>query len=309
MTEPRSDLLAATRLLVQWGRARQTAWHDPSRDLLAALGNRHASFSDFSDHRPDEPPTPDWRATPQRAASADTTPPPPPVATESPAALVGRPAPHDPSPAGAVSPAPASESRSGHHVATPPIAAAPVTIAPPPARRRRTLAVALAAALVLAVVAVPTVWRSFSSSRAPVAPPPSRVVIDSTPAGSVVFVDNVERGKTPLVIELPAGMYRVQLRYRKNVRTFDLEVVAGMPAEATVDWTKKPVIKRKAPPQKNPDTKTAAVASQPAATAQAATQRVPTPSHETTSQAVTPSEGSPDPPPSSEQPAEAESAR
>lgn len=311
MTDPRPELFAATRLLVQWGRTRQTAWHDPSRDLLAALGNRHASFSDFSDRLSDDPPAPDRRAIPQRAASAETIPLPPTIATGSPARPAVTPVSHDLSPAAVVSPTTDTAPPSDHSVATAPVAAAPVISSTSPARRRpRFAAWALAAALVLAVVAVPAVWRTYSSSRAPVAPAPSRVVIDSKPPGSVVLVDNVERGKTPLVMELPAGVYRVQLRHRKNVRNFDLEVVAGMPAEATVDWTKKPVIKRKAPPQTSPSTKTAAATSEPTATAQAAAEREPTQSQATRSQEATPSEGNaPHAAPSPEQPTGAETER
>lgn len=313
MTDPRPELLAATRLLVQWGRTRQTVWHDPSRDLLAALGDRHASFSDFSDHVPDAPPVADRRAAPPRTAPLTTTTTTPTetipcsttVAAGPPAASpTVKPAPLAPSPTAGAPP-------SDLNIAQTPAAVPPVTASPSRARRRvHPSTLALAAALVLAVAAVPAVWRSYSSSGAPVAPSPSRVVIDSNPPGSVVLVNNVERGKTPLVLELPAGVYRVQLRHRKNIRNFDLEVVAGMPAEATVDWTKKPVIKRKAAPQTSASTKTAAVTSPPTATAKATVDPTSIQPLETGSPEAAPSEATaPEPPASPKPPTEAETAR
>lgn len=267
MTDPQSELVAATRLLVQWGRGRQATWHDPSRDLLAALGNRHAQFSDFSaQHADAAPPAPPARVTPSPAPLPMTIEAPPVEASaaarsawwssESPIAAppVADPPVAVPAAAALASPAP-------------PVIPTPVTTATG-RRHIRRVHVGVAAAVVLLALAAPSVWRTFQPSP-PVAPLPSRVAIDSKPPGSVVVVNGVERGKTPLVTELPAGVYRVELRYRKNVRAFDLEVVAGMPAEASVDWTKKPVIKKKATPEKGAGTKTAAVNSKPTETAKA----------------------------------------
>lgn len=236
MTEPRPEHFVAARLLVQWGRTRQAAWHDPSRDLLAALGDRHAWLNGFSEPRTDGP-LPDHSATPS-----------PGIADE----------PHAPTASGATPLPSSSPSVAPASIKATPAVVASVRVSPrtdslwiPPrtetttgtlpvaltSRKRRLgpVVAALAAAVVLGAVAVPSVWCAYQSGRAPVAPQPRRVAIDSKPPGSIVVVDAIERGKTPLVIELPPGVHRVELRYRRNVRAFDLEVVAGMPAEATVD--------------------------------------------------------------------------
>lgn len=253
MTEPRSELVAAARHLVQWGRSRQTVWHDPSSDLLAALGNRYASFDHLQAELP--PPVPTIPrpsnetsipvdapfAPPPAPASRVPTPPPPSITT-----LPASP------PAAIVTP-----------VAVPvrPPVPGPVSVPAATPRRRWTFGrLALAATVILGAAATPSLWHVYESSRT-IEPRRNTLTIESTPPGSVVLIDGIESGKTPLTTEIIIGSHQIELRYRKNVRKLDIEVTAGPPVVTAVDWTKRP------PSRKRPVARVTASAKGPDAAA------------------------------------------
>jgi hypothetical protein len=87
--------------------------------------------------------------------------------------------------------------------------------------------------LTFAVGAVGTVsysrWREGGSDPAAVAPLTSegRAIINSNPAGALVFIDGVARGATPLDLQLPSGVHTVQLQNGTSIRTLPLEVQAS----------------------------------------------------------------------------------
>jgi serine/threonine protein kinase/tetratricopeptide (TPR) repeat protein len=61
-------------------------------------------------------------------------------------------------------------------------------------------------------------------------PPPGRLQVRSHPDTATVFVDDKERGQTPLEIELPPGKYRVRLKHALyKPRQQEVEIRAGEP--------------------------------------------------------------------------------
>lgn len=260
MTESPSALVAAARHLAQWGRSRQTAWHDPSSDLLAALGDRYASFDALQSDAPPPPLPPPPRPQPVM-----------PPAIAAPVPRIVPVAPVAPPPVLPVAPIAA------------PVRAARVATGTPPATRRRRLPVArvlTAAAVVLAAVASPSLWRTYEASRV-VVPTTNSLTVESTPPGALVSIDGVEAGTTPLTTALIVGVHQVELRYRKNVRTIDVDVVAGDPMVTRVDWTRRPAAPKKRPAARGAATerepRAAAPASAPAAAAAPAPAVVETP--------------------------------
>lgn len=237
MTVHPPQLEEAARTLVRWARARQAGWHDPSSELMAALGNRYETLRD-TDPGPAAPP----------AVAAMAAPPPgPPVVMAPPPARVA-----NPPAAQAVAPEPEREPtrRPVAFVAPePPPPHVPVSEALPVKVTGRGTAVALsswlprtavAAVIVLAAVAAPKLWRSYAPASVTV-PQNGTLSLDSNPPGSSVFIDGVEAGTTPLQTALAAGAHTVEFRYKKGSRTIDVHVVGGETAAGSVDWTRKPV--------------------------------------------------------------------
>lgn len=244
MTAHQPHIDEAARTLVQWARARQAGWRDPSADLKAALGNRYEALRE-----PDAPPqaAPTHVAPPPVAPPPPLTPPvavtplpvpPPPVAPMVP--IVARAA-ESPAPKAATPvwqqeptrPAPIPSGESLPAVGAPLRAAASASL-------RWIPHVAIAAAIILAVVAAPKLWKSYAPA-AIVAPKTGTIALESNPPGSAVFIDGVEAGVTPLTKEIGAGSHSVEFRYKKGSRTVDVVVAGGQTATGAVDWTRKPV--------------------------------------------------------------------
>jgi len=225
MSEAHPEVVAAARSLLQWGRTRQTVWHDGSADLLAALGSRYTSF----EHQPvDVPPLPSGR--PPRGVSEA-----PPQALPQPAILQPRAV---PPPTVVPPPVHVEAPRAATLVAT---AGAPIPApdraSPSKPRAFNAMRAALVAAVVVASLAAPRLWRAYEASRV-VPVTTNSLTIESTPPGSVVLIDGVEAGKTPLTTTLELGPHKVELRFRKKVKTLEVNVTSGNPVVARVEWTK-----------------------------------------------------------------------
>ncbi|MCL4847201.1 MAG: PEGA domain-containing protein [Acidobacteria bacterium] len=82
----------------------------------------------------------------------------------------------------------------------------------------------IAAALVVAMALGVGAWWSFAPGSAPAV---GWLNIDSRPSGAEVVVDGHVRGRTPAVVELPAGMHLVELRGIGSPVLANLEVRAG----------------------------------------------------------------------------------
>jgi hypothetical protein len=61
-------------------------------------------------------------------------------------------------------------------------------------------------------------------------------VVESLPPGAEVWIDGVAAGPAPFSTELKAGHHVVEFRRRKEARTVEIDVTAGQPATARVDW-------------------------------------------------------------------------
>lgn len=287
MTEPHVHLVAAARVLVQWGRKRQNVWRDGSSDLLAALGNRYAAFEELTPEpssplaallepttEPERSPwdalasfpeserTPAWAQVPLSAdveppspapapvpvmppppASYVAPPPTPPVTMAPVAPVFSAPAPAPPQPSTAAAAAVMPKKKDTKKTKT----VSPGSTTQPATRRRLSLThVVLAAGVIVAAVASPSVWRAYHTPPPVVAPTTNGVTIDSYPTGSQVLIDGIDVGKTPFTTTLTIGRHAVELRYRKNVRKLDVDVTAGEPVVARVEWTKKPAPKKRA---------------------------------------------------------------
>jgi len=98
--------------------------------------------------------------------------------------------------------------------------------------------------LTFAVGAVGTVsysrWREGATDPAAVAALTSegRAIINSSPAGALVFIDGVARGSTPIDLQLPPGAHTLQLQNGASIRTLPLEVQAS---QATSHYIELPV--------------------------------------------------------------------
>jgi hypothetical protein len=76
-------------------------------------------------------------------------------------------------------------------------------------------------------------WRYYSSIGTP-----GTLVIDSTPPGAQVEVDGIQRGTTPLTLEVPPGSHSVALTRRGVTRKFEVAVRSGEQTNQALDWTK-----------------------------------------------------------------------
>lgn len=233
MTAHQPQLEEAAHTLVQWARARQAGWRDPSSDLMAALGNRYQALRE-----PDPVPSavaPPPVVTPPVAAPA--MPPPAPVST---VPAVARTA-GSPAPAAVASmpqPGPARFEPAPSSMPLPKLGAPLRTAAR--ASLRWIPRAAVAAAIILAAVAAPKLWKSYAPAVV-VAPKSGTIALESNPPGSSVFIDGVDSGVTPLTKEIGAGSHSVEFRYKKGSRTIDVVVAGGQTATGAVDWMRKPV--------------------------------------------------------------------
>jgi hypothetical protein len=64
-------------------------------------------------------------------------------------------------------------------------------------------------------------------------------VLESVPAGSAVFIDGTEAGRTPLMTELTPGRHAVEFRRRNATRTLNIAVVTGRSVVGRLDWSAK----------------------------------------------------------------------
>lgn len=62
-----------------------------------------------------------------------------------------------------------------------------------------------------------------------------RVVLNSRPAGATVLVDGIERGATPLELDLPIGSHDVRFQAGKSERQLTIAVEAGTRTSETID--------------------------------------------------------------------------
>jgi len=151
------------------------------------------------------------------------------------------------------------------------------TAGPPPIPARlpsplispRVIALGL---LTFAVGAVGTVsysrLRGSADPAAAVAPLTSdgRAIINSSPAGALVFIDGVARGTTPLDLLLPPGAHTLQLQNGASVRTLPLEVQASQAMSHYIELplATTPSVPRAASPPSAPPPPRVEVPSRPA---------------------------------------------
>jgi hypothetical protein len=94
----------------------------------------------------------------------------------------------------------------------------------------------IAATLVLVVGGIGAAayggWRYYSSLSTP-----GTLVVESTPAGAQVEVDGMQRGTTPLTLDLPPGNHDLTLTRRNITRRFAVAVHPGEQTTQTLDWT------------------------------------------------------------------------
>ncbi len=76
-------------------------------------------------------------------------------------------------------------------------------------------------------------WRYYSSITTP-----GTLVVESTPPGAQVEVDGIQRGATPVTLEVPPGSHRVALTRRGMTRQFEVAVRPGEQTNQTLDWSK-----------------------------------------------------------------------
>jgi hypothetical protein len=94
-------------------------------------------------------------------------------------------------------------------------------------RRWTKLAVAASALVALSVAGLYDVRRYFTSPPPVVVPSTGVLTVSSNPAGAQVYVDNTERGTTPLTVTLAAGSHLVELRGSGEPRTMPVTIAAG----------------------------------------------------------------------------------
>lgn len=95
--------------------------------------------------------------------------------------------------------------------------------------------VAVLVVLIAVVGAGVTYWPKLRTSLTSGA-----AVLESAPPGSDAFVDGRLVGKTPIVLNLPAGTYQVELRNGDQSRKSQVVVVARGRVVQYVDWLAKP---------------------------------------------------------------------
>ena len=75
-------------------------------------------------------------------------------------------------------------------------------------------------------------WRYYLSITTP-----GTLVVESTPPGAQVEVDGIQRGATPVTLEVPPGSHRVALTRRGMTRQFEVAVRPGEQTNQTLDWS------------------------------------------------------------------------
>jgi hypothetical protein len=82
-------------------------------------------------------------------------------------------------------------------------------------------------------------YRSYGRSVA--APEMGALVVESNPVGVPVFVDGVERGRTPARVVLPPGAHILELRGHGVPRVINLKVAAGAEVTQYLEFAEAPV--------------------------------------------------------------------
>ncbi len=114
---------------------------------------------------------------------------------------------------------------------------APARSAGPPRATARRLAIA--AAVFIAIASIGVVGFKFYGSGA-AAPALGALVVQSNPAGVAVFVDGVDRGKTPMRVTLASGAHILELRGRGVPRVIPLNVAAGAEVSQYLEFADAP---------------------------------------------------------------------
>ena len=105
---------------------------------------------------------------------------------------------------------------------------APMPRRPKGARPWTRLAAAAAVLLVVSAAGVYNARGFFAPPKpAPVVPSTGVLTVVSNPAGAQVFIDNTERGTTPLALTLAAGSHIVELHGNGEPRTVPVTIAAG----------------------------------------------------------------------------------
>ena len=93
-----------------------------------------------------------------------------------------------------------------------------------------------------------------------------RAIINSNPAGALVFIDGVARGATPLDLQLSSGAHTLQLQNGGSIRTLPLEVQASQATSHYIELpfaAVPPVSRRETPRPAQPPAARADVPSRP----------------------------------------------
>ena len=75
-------------------------------------------------------------------------------------------------------------------------------------------------------------WRYYSSLSTP-----GTLVVESTPPGAQVEIDGMQRGTTPVTVDLPPGTHALALTRRGITRRFEVAVRPGEQTTQGLDWT------------------------------------------------------------------------
>lgn len=118
---------------------------------------------------------------------------------------------------------------------TAPVAAAPADDTPPPSRSWTRIAVAL-----LAVALIGGGLFAYTLGRPAAAPAMGTLVVQSNPNGVAVFVDGVERGKTPARVTLATGSHILELRGSGVPRVIPLNITAGAEVSQYLEFAEAP---------------------------------------------------------------------
>lgn len=119
-----------------------------------------------------------------------------------------------------------------------PFTAEPVAAAPP-ARSGAGRRIVVAAAIVLAVAGAGVVGlRTYGRSAS--APALGALAVQSNPAGVQVFIDGVDRGRTPARITLAPGAHILELRGKGVPRVIPLNVTAGAEVSQYLEFAEAP---------------------------------------------------------------------
>lgn len=108
--------------------------------------------------------------------------------------------------------------------------------APPPQRPWTKIAAAIATVLLIGGGA----FAYKVVGKAPAAPAVGTLTVQSNPSGVAVFVDGVERGKTPARLTLEAGSHILELRGSGVPRVIPLNVAAGAEVSQYLEFAEAP---------------------------------------------------------------------